>query len=252
MVAKLSSVNTIAAASLATSVPLPIPIPILACLSAGASLTPSPVMAVTLPFSCHAFTILILFSGETLAYTVICSNCSLNSFSLKASNSWPVNALSPLDIMPSSLAMAAAVVLWSPVIIIVFIPALIASFTAPKTSFLGGSIIAISPTKVRSTSSSMAGTKFSSGTSLIEKANTLNALSENSSLICLYLFNISSVIGTSSPSFNALVDLCSTISGAPLTNMIALPPMEFTVDISFLSESKGISFNLSYFSLISL
>ena len=98
----------------------------------------------------------------------------------------------------------------------------------------------------------MAGTKFSSGTSLIEKANTLNALSENSSLICLYLFNISSVIETSSPSFNALVDLCSTISGAPLTNMIALPPMEFTVDISFLSESKGISFNLSYFSLISL
>ena len=86
----------------------------------------------------------------------------------------------------------------------------------------------------------------------MENANTLSALSENSSLICLYLFNISSVIGTSSPSFSAFIDLCNTISGAPLTNIIALPPIEFTVDINFLSESKGISFNLSYLSLISL
>eukprot|EP00966_Prymnesium_polylepis_P201365 4665973-Prymnesium_polylepis.1 len=50
MVAKLSSASTMSAASLATSVPeMPIAMPILACLSAGASLTPSPVIAGTSP-----------------------------------------------------------------------------------------------------------------------------------------------------------------------------------------------------------
>ena len=43
--AKLSSVRIIAAASLETSVPvMPIAMPMSACWSAGASLTPSPVM----------------------------------------------------------------------------------------------------------------------------------------------------------------------------------------------------------------
>ena len=68
IVAKLSSVNIIDAASFDTSVPvIPIAIPISACLSAGASLTPSPVIATILPLFCHAFTILILCSGDTLA-----------------------------------------------------------------------------------------------------------------------------------------------------------------------------------------
>ena len=67
IVAKLSSNKTMAEASLATSVPLPIPIPMSACFNAGASFTPSPVIAVILFFLCQAFTILILFSGETLA-----------------------------------------------------------------------------------------------------------------------------------------------------------------------------------------
>ena len=65
--AKLSSVKIIAEASLATSVPVPIAIPISACLRAGASFTPSPVIAAILPLSCHARTIRILFSGETRA-----------------------------------------------------------------------------------------------------------------------------------------------------------------------------------------
>ncbi len=48
MVAKLSSVSTMSAASLATSVPsLPMATPMSACLRAGASFTPSPVMATT-------------------------------------------------------------------------------------------------------------------------------------------------------------------------------------------------------------
>ena len=68
MVAKLSSVNVTSAAPFATSVPvMPIAQPISAALSAGASLTPSPVMETTLPFFCHALTMRILFSGETRA-----------------------------------------------------------------------------------------------------------------------------------------------------------------------------------------
>ena len=68
IVAKLSSASTIAAASFATSVPvIPIATPTSACLSAGASFTPSPVIATILPFRCHAFTIRILCSGATLA-----------------------------------------------------------------------------------------------------------------------------------------------------------------------------------------
>ncbi len=68
IVAKLSSVNIIAAASLETSVPvMPIAIPMSACFSAGASFTPSPVIAAICPFSCHARTMRILCSGETRA-----------------------------------------------------------------------------------------------------------------------------------------------------------------------------------------
>ena len=68
IVAKLSSVSTMAAASLDTSLPvIPIATPMSACLRAGASFTPSPVMATILPLSCHARTILILCSGDTLA-----------------------------------------------------------------------------------------------------------------------------------------------------------------------------------------
>ena len=48
MEAKSSSVSTMSAASLATSVPvMPMATPMSACLRAGASLTPSPVMATT-------------------------------------------------------------------------------------------------------------------------------------------------------------------------------------------------------------
>jgi hypothetical protein len=69
-VAKLSSVMTIAAASLATSVPLiPIATPMSACFSAGASLTPSPVMAATSPPAWNASTIRSVCSGETRANT---------------------------------------------------------------------------------------------------------------------------------------------------------------------------------------
>ena len=55
MVAKLSSPRIILAASLVTSVPMtPIATPRSAALSAGASLTPSPVIATISPWACSA------------------------------------------------------------------------------------------------------------------------------------------------------------------------------------------------------
>ena len=68
MVAKLSSVRIMAAASLLTSVPVwPMATPMSARLSAGASFTPSPVMATTSPQLCHALTMRTLCSGDTRA-----------------------------------------------------------------------------------------------------------------------------------------------------------------------------------------
>ena len=64
IVAKLSSARTISATFFVTSVPvMPMPIPMSALFIDGASLTPSPVMAVIMPLSLHAFTIRVLCSG---------------------------------------------------------------------------------------------------------------------------------------------------------------------------------------------
>ena len=68
MVAKLSSTRIMSDASLATSVPvIPIATPMSAALRAGASLTPSPVMATTCPSALSASTIRSLCSGATRA-----------------------------------------------------------------------------------------------------------------------------------------------------------------------------------------
>ena len=68
MVAKLSSARIIAAASLLTSVPvMPMATPTSAFFRAGASFTPSPVMAAMQPRRCQAETMRILCSGETRA-----------------------------------------------------------------------------------------------------------------------------------------------------------------------------------------
>ena len=70
MVAKLSSDSTMSATFLVTSVPvIPMPTPMSAHLMLGASLTPSPVMAVTAPRRRQALTMRTLCSGWTRAYT---------------------------------------------------------------------------------------------------------------------------------------------------------------------------------------
>ena len=124
MVAKLSSARIIPAASLDTPVPvIHIAIPISACFNAGASLTPSPVIATIAPLLCQARTIRILCSGDTRAYTEICSTVSASCASLICSKSAPSTVRSPSAKIPICFAMALAVALWSPVIITGRIPA---------------------------------------------------------------------------------------------------------------------------------
>ena len=70
IVAKSSSVRIITAASFETSVPvMPIATPMSACLRAGASFTPSPVMATMWPFLRRMSTRWTLSSGVTRAMT---------------------------------------------------------------------------------------------------------------------------------------------------------------------------------------
>ena len=70
IVAKLSSASTMSATFLVTSVPvMPMPMPMSARLMDGASFTPSPVMATTLPSLFHVSTMRVLCSGWTRAYT---------------------------------------------------------------------------------------------------------------------------------------------------------------------------------------
>ncbi len=68
MVAKLSSASTMSATFLVTSVPvMPMPTPMSAALMEGASLTPSPVMAMMAPRFFQAVTMRTLCSGCTRA-----------------------------------------------------------------------------------------------------------------------------------------------------------------------------------------
>ena len=71
-----------------------------------------------------------------------------NSSSLILSRSAPRMTLSPSRRMPMSAAMADAVSMWSPVIMMGRIPAPMHTLTASFTSALGGSIMPTSPTKV--------------------------------------------------------------------------------------------------------
>ena len=110
IVTKLSSVSIISDAFLATSVPpFPIAIPISAFFKAGASFTPSPVIATTAPVLLKAFTILTLCSGETLANTEYFIIFFSNSSCDMLSNCFPSIANSFLLSIPKSFAIAFAV-----------------------------------------------------------------------------------------------------------------------------------------------
>ncbi len=89
---KLSSSRTIWADSFATSVPvMPMAMPISARFSAGASFTPSPVMATYCPAACSALTIRSFCSGATRAYTLISGTLLLKTRSGISARSAPVS-----------------------------------------------------------------------------------------------------------------------------------------------------------------
>ena len=88
----MSSNRMTSLASLVTSVPeIPMDTPMSASLMAGASLTPSPVIATTWPCFLNARTIRSLWLGDTRANTVVSSTTRANSSSSMRSSWAPVN-----------------------------------------------------------------------------------------------------------------------------------------------------------------
>jgi hypothetical protein len=170
MEAKSSSVRTMSAGSLATSVPLrPIATPMSARLSAGASLTPSPVMAITCPRRWRAWTSLSFCSGETRAKTVVRSAASASSVSGQSSRSVPVMT-GPSR--PVRAAIARAVAAWSPVIILTWMPASRQARTAAAEAARGGSYMPWRPRKMRGGSSPSARIEVAAGTLARANAST--------------------------------------------------------------------------------
>lgn len=147
MDAKLSSVRTMSDASLATSLPLcPIAMPISACLSAGESFTPSPVMTQNALRRCMASIMRTLVMGLHLAMTSgrtlipsICASSILSKSDACITTELTVSgAISRLRI-PTSNAMDVAVLMWSPVTMCTDTPADLHRRTASAVSRRGGS-----------------------------------------------------------------------------------------------------------------
>mmetsp|Transcript_7163 Transcript_7163/g.10745 ORF Transcript_7163/g.10745 Transcript_7163/m.10745 type:complete len:285 (-) Transcript_7163:1209-2063(-) len=158
MVAKLSSARIMSAASLATSVPvMPMATPMAACCRAGASLTPSPVMAVISLRLDSIFTSFCLSCGsvrQKSRFPVFrCSSCCSSG---RVKNSAPTKARSVTSSsgpkMLTSRAMAMAVSLESPVMTMTRTPAWWHRLMESATSGRAGSLIPQRPTKVRSLS----------------------------------------------------------------------------------------------------
>mmetsp|Transcript_51144 Transcript_51144/g.128402 ORF Transcript_51144/g.128402 Transcript_51144/m.128402 type:complete len:223 (-) Transcript_51144:2247-2915(-) len=146
-------------APLATSVPaMPIAVPMSAALSAGASLTPSPVMATTPPCRCSDRTMAILSSGwarentftlEVISSSAPSSTCSPVSLSLSSSHMMAPSVPCSCFKMPISRAMAEAVIFWSPVIMMTRTPAPLHSSMASRTPVRGGSTDPKRPMRAR-------------------------------------------------------------------------------------------------------
>lgn len=127
-----------------TSVPdMPIEIPMSANFKAGASLTPSPVMATTSPSSLSNLTIscLCLGSARENKRPPFCLRCAF--WLRRFMKSFPVKLLDLMSSLgpktPISWHMASAVFLLSPVMTTTRMPAALQSSIAWGTSSLGGS-----------------------------------------------------------------------------------------------------------------
>ena len=129
----------------------------------------------------------------------------------------PVMAWLRSEMMPSSLAMATAVSMWSPVIMTTFMPAPWASSMAAFTSGRTGSIMPERPTNVRSCSS-VSGSKAAGGSlphSRRAEAMTRSAWSAMLLFCSLIRARTSSVMGLTPSSERYDVHRASTTSGPP-------------------------------------
>ena len=155
--AKLSCSSTSAAASRATSVPRsPMAMPTCAALSAGASFTPSPVMATTAPSSRSSRTRRSLCAGLRRAHMSTWCRRARRALSSRPCSSSPVITSGRSD-RPTWRAMARAVAGWSPVIITTRTPAARHCARASGTSGRGGSASASRPRNSKSKSCWLAG-----------------------------------------------------------------------------------------------
>ena len=234
--AKLSSVSVSAAASLATSVPvMPIAMPMSAFLSAGASLTPSPVIATTWPWACSAVTTRSLCEGETRAKTVMSSSARSSSASSIASSSAP-ETTRPCCRSPISRAIASAVTGWSPVIITTRMPAVSQVRIAAVASGRGGSSMPTSPRNVSPDSASAKQAPFLSAIASVRRPSLESAVNASRTSA-----RPASSRGTTPSAPRIVVHAARITSGAPLANAQVRPSTWCKVVMHFLAESNGIS-----------
>ena len=240
---KLSSARTTSAASLVTSVPLmPMATPTSARRSAGASLTPSPVIATTSPRSCSDFTSRSLCSGEVRANTSwVCAISSSSSSEAFSSSDPVIDRSSSPSPSPSSRPMASAVPMWSPVIILTRIPALRQSSMDSMASGRGGSTMPTMPTSVKPSPGSSPSRESPSRTAA---ASTRRPSSLSSSMSSSHMSRSSSSLSSSVP---CVLQSSSTRPGAPLRWTHLVPsPLPATTAMNLLSELNGISSERSY------
>ena len=146
----MSSASTTRAASLAASVPLmPMAMPTSARFSAGASLTPSPVIATTCSCGLQRLDQPQLVLGRGAGEHVDLRRARGAARRRPSPRSRPRSAPPPEVSSPSSSAIASAVSAWSPVIILTSMPARRQSATAAIASGRGGSMKPASPSSVR-------------------------------------------------------------------------------------------------------
>mmetsp|Transcript_9478 Transcript_9478/g.43130 ORF Transcript_9478/g.43130 Transcript_9478/m.43130 type:complete len:379 (+) Transcript_9478:1216-2352(+) len=266
---KLSSVRIMSEAPLATSVPSrPMATPISARLRAGASLTPSPVIATISPASLRSRTMSCLCLGSARENTQPPGDDSVFFFLARgmSANSRPVNDRPTVSFalvkMPMSAQMASAVSLLSPVMTTTRIPAVLQSSMAPRTSGRGGSRRPARPQKVKSLSmdSYLAGSMRSlcaacvsvpsyepslpsSAPVLSAKPRQRRALEDISPTVAMISLRKSSERETTDPSGSkTLVHRSRTHSGAPLTSSEFLPlpaPSETMTDMLLRPRSNS-------------
>ncbi len=237
MVAKLSSAKTSSAACLATSVPeRPIAMPMWACFNAGASFTPSPVIATTWPSARYAFTMRSFCSAVVRAKTRRSIALCRSSSSLILARSVPVTTRSPAVHKSSSFAMATAVMGWSPVIMTMRTPASLHTRMAPFTELRGGSFMATMPSSVSASSG------LSAGRTRRAIASTRRASPLIRSASACTRFLSSSVMPRTPSSVAIFVQSGKSTSRLPFTCATARPfESSVTTVMRLRSESNGSS-----------